>query len=302
MPVIGALGGMVVPATIYIALNSHGAERGGWGIPIATDIAFVLGLLSLLGSRVPSGLRLFLLAIAIIDDIGAIVVIAVFYSEGIDFGALAEAGGAVVAVVALRRLHVTRPIVYVVPAIVLWASLHQSGVHATIAGVALGLLTPVRRVGDRCVIDDLQRRFHPLSALVVVPLFALANVGVNVRLETLSHASTSRVAWGVLIGLVAGKAAGIAGATLLARRLGVAALPAGLGTRHVIGGAVLGGIGFTVALLVADLTFAGTDRLADAKLAILGASILAGAIGGIVLTYRRSARRVHMDLAKTAGV
>ena len=153
--------------------------------------------------------------------------------------------------------------------------------------MVLGLLTPSGEVEGHFVLDDLQHRLHPLSALAVVPLFALANAGVNVHLDSLRDAASSRVAWGVLVGLVAGKAFGIAGATLLARRLRLGVLPAGVGTRDVIGGAALAGIGFTVALFIADLTFAGTPRLSDAKLAILAASVLAGTVGAAILTGRR---------------
>ena len=285
MPAIAALGGMAIPALIYLAFNATGDGSDGWGIPIATDIAFVLGVLSLLGSRVPSGLRLFLLAVAIIDDIGAMIVIAVFYSDGIDLGALAGAAAMLVVVVAMRRLSITRPIAYVVPAVALWLLLHESGVHATIAGVALGLLTPARPVVGRAVIDDLQHRLHPISALVVVPLFALANAGVTLRAGTVRDAAGSAVAWGIVFGLVAGKTAGIAGAALLARRLRVGTLPVGVETRHLIGGAALAGIGFTVALFIADVTFAGTNRLAAAKIAILVSAIVAVIVGTIVLTH-----------------
>ena len=284
MPAIAAVGGMAVPALIYLAFNTGGAGREGWGIPIATDIAFVLGALSLLGSRAPSGLRLFLLAVAIIDDIGAIIVIAVFYSDGIDFAALAGGAGIVVVVVAMRRLHIARPIVFVIPAIVLWFLLHESGVHATIAGVALGLLTPARPIGDRQVLDDLEHRLHPISALVIVPLFALANAGVTLSADALRDAAGSTIAWGVVLGLVVGKTAGITGAALLARRLRVGSLPDDVETRHLIGGAALAGIGFTVALFVADLTFGGTESLAVAKIAILVASIVAGTLGAVVLS------------------
>ena len=287
MPAIAALGGMAVPALIYFAFNTTGAGREGWGIPIATDIAFVLGAMSLLGSRVPSGLRLFLLALAIIDDIGAIIVIAVFYSDGIDLGALAGAAAMLAVVVAMGRLDITPPIAYLIPAVALWLLLHESGVHATIAGVALGLLTPARPVAGHAVLDDLQHRLHPISALGVVPLFALANAGVTLRADALRNAAGSAIAWGVVLGLVAGKTAGIAGAALLARRLRVGTLPAGVETRDLVGGAALAGIGFTVALFIADLTFAGTDRLAAAKLAILVASIVAGTVGAIVLTRHR---------------
>jgi NhaA family Na+:H+ antiporter len=290
MPAIAALGGMVVPALIFLALNASGSGREGWGIPIATDIAFVLGALSLLGSRAPIGLRLFLLAVAIIDDIGAIIVIAVFYSDGIDFAALAGGVGVVVVVVAMRKLGIVSPIAYVIPALVLWYLMHESGVHATIAGVALGLLTPARPIGDRAVLDDLEHRLHPISALAIVPLFALANAGVTLSSDALRDAATSRIAWGVVLGLVVGKTVGITGAALLARRLRVGSLPSDVETRHLIGGAALAGIGFTVALFVADLTFGGTENLAVTKIAILVASIVAGTLGAVVLSSTRSRR------------
>ncbi|MEO8698332.1 MAG: Na+/H+ antiporter NhaA [Acidimicrobiales bacterium] len=286
MPAIAALGGMVVPALIYFAFNASGTGGDGWGIPMATDIAFVLGALSLLGSRAPTGLRLFLLAVAIIDDIGAIIVIALFYSDGIDFAALAGAAGMVLVVVAMRKLHIVSPLAYVAPALVLWFLLHESGVHATIAGVALGLLTPARPLAGRAVLDDLEHRLHPISALAIVPLFALANAGVTLSSDALRDAATSTIAWGVVLGLLVGKTVGITGATLLARRMRVGSLPADVETRHLIGGAALAGIGFTVALFVADLTFGGTENLAVAKIAILIASILAGSLGAVVLSRR----------------
>ena len=289
MPAFGALGGMVVPALIYIVVNGRGGGSEGWGIPIATDIAFVLGVLSLLGSRAPAGLRLFLLALAIIDDIGAIVVIALFYADGTDGASLAAAAGMIAVVVALRLCRVSRPAAYVVPAVALWLFVHESGVHATIAGVVLGLLTPARQMGGPAVLERLEHRLHPLSALVIVPLFALANAGVLLRADTLRDAAGSAVAWGIVLGLVVGKAVGITGASLLARRLGVGALPSDVGTPQLIGGAALAGIGFTVSLFVAELTFAGTDRLTDAKIGIVSASLVAGAIGVLVLRSRTGA-------------
>ena len=290
MPAIAALGGMVVPALIYLALNGGGSGHDGWGIPIATDIAFVLGALSLLGSRAPAGLRVFLLALAIIDDIGAIVVIALFYADQIEGGALVAAAGTIAVIVALRISGVSRPAAYVVPAIALWLLVHESGVHATIAGVVLGMLTPARPVQGRPVLDRLQHRLHPLSALVIVPLFALANAGVVLRADSLRDAAGSPITWGVVLGLVVGKTAGITGASLVARRLGVGALPPDVGTRQLIGGAALAGIGFTVSLFVAELTFRGSDRLTEAKIGIVSASLLAGAIGALVLRGRRGGR------------
>ena len=284
MPVIAALGGMAIPALIYAVLNTGDVGRSGWGIPMATDIAFVLGVLSLLGSRVPAGLRLLLLAVAIVDDVGAILVIAVFYSDGIDFTALGGAVAVLLIVLGMRRFGIARTFVYVVPAVVLWLALHESGVHATLAGVALGLLTPARPVNGYPVLDKLQDRLHPISALVIVPLFALANAGVVVRVDALREAASSSIAWGVFAGLVVGKTVGIAGAALLSRRLRIAVLPTGVESRHVFGGAVLAGIGFTVALFIAELSFGGTPQLPEAKLAILAASLTAGILGVLILT------------------
>ena len=284
MPVIAALGGMAVPALIYALLNTGGVGREGWAIPMATDIAFVLGVLALLGSRVPAGLRLFLLAVAIVDDLGAIVVIAVFYSDGINLAAAAAAGGVLLGVVGMQRIGITHAAAYIAPALALWWLVHESGVHATLAGVALGLLTPARPVNGRPLLEDLQRRLHPLSALIVVPLFALANAGIVLRIDTLRDAASSSIAWGIVGGLVLGKTVGIACASLLARRLGIGQLPAGVGTAQLVGGAALAGIGFTVALFIADLSFAGTAQISEAKLAILAASITSAAIGSIILT------------------
>ncbi len=286
MPVLAALGGMALPASLYLLVNLGSATTRGWGIPMATDIAFVLGALALLGSRVPSGLRLFLLAVAIVDDLGAIAVIAVAYSSGLSAGYLAAALGILGFVVLLRWIGASRPIVYLLPAVALWFVVHESGVHATVAGVALGLLTPAQPIAGRDIINDLQHRLHPLSALVVVPLFALANAGVVVRGDTLADLADSRVAWGIGLGLVVGKAVGIAGTALIAQRLGLGRLPADLTTRHVVGGAALAGVGFTVALFVAELSFTG-EGLAEAKLAVLAASLVAGVTGSLLLGVRR---------------
>ncbi|MEZ5407520.1 MAG: Na+/H+ antiporter NhaA [Acidimicrobiales bacterium] len=282
MPVIAAVGGMVLPALLFLVLNLGTPTERGWGIPMATDIAFVLGALALLGSRAPAGLRLFLLAVAIVDDLGAIAVIAVAYSSGLSAGYLAMAVAVLGFVVLLRWVGATSPLVYVIPALVLWFAIHESGVHATVAGVAMGLLTPAQPVNNRHIIDDLQHSLHPFSALLVVPLFALANAGVVIRGDTLGDLTGSRVGWGIALGLVLGKTLGVAGAALLAQRLGLGRLPADLGRGHVVGGAMLAGIGFTVALFIAELSFEG-ETLAEAKLAILVASILAAVVGSAVL-------------------
>lgn len=292
MPVIAALGGMAVPALLFLVVNGGADTARGWGIPMATDIAFVLGALALLGRRAPAGLRLFLLAVAIVDDLGAIAVIAVAYSAGLSAGYLAAAVAVIGLVVLLRWIGVTRPAAYVAPALVLWFVIHESGVHATVAGVAMGLLTPAQAVGGRSVIDELQHRLHPFSALIVVPLFALANAGVVVRGDTVGDLTGSRVAWGIGLGLVVGKTLGVAGAALAAQRLGLGRLPADLTRHHVIGGAMLAGIGFTVALFIAELSFDG-ETLAEAKLAILVASLVAAVAGCVLLVLGPSRREAR---------
>jgi Na+:H+ antiporter, NhaA family len=287
MPAVAALGGMAVPAGLFLALNRATPTQGGWGIPMATDIAFVLGALALLGRRAPAGLRLFLLAVAIVDDLGAIVVIAVFYTDHIDLRYLSLSVAVIAVVVLMRRVGARYPLSYTVPAVALWFFVNEAGIHATVAGVAMGLLTPARPVDGRNVLDELQHRLHPLSAMGVVPLFALANAGVVVAASTFTTVLASRVALGVVVGLVVGKTAGITAAAMLAQRLRLGRLPIGVNGRSLVGGAALAGIGFTVALFVAELSFAGTSSLAEAKLAILAASLAAGAIGSLILMTGR---------------
>ena len=281
LPVAAAIGGMVVPAAIFLALNAGGDGADGWAIPMATDIAFALAVLAIVGSKAPRELKVFLLALAIVDDIGAIVVIALFYAEDISLTWLLGAGATVLAVVAMRRAKVTQPLWYLAPAVVLWFSTYESGVHATIAGVVLGLLTPTGEVSGRQVLAELEDRIHPWSSFVVVPLFALANAGVVLRADTLDAAATGAVAWGVGLGLVLGKPLGILGGSALAVRLGVARLPASLRLKHLSGVALIAGIGFTVSLFVADLAFEGV-LLGEAKVAILAGSLVA-ALGGSLL-------------------
>jgi NhaA family Na+:H+ antiporter len=287
LPALAALGGMLVPAGIFLAVNAGGPGAAGWGIPMATDTAFSLGILAMLGSRVPPAAKLFLLTTAIIDDILAISAVAVFYSGGVDPWWLLAAGGGIAAAVALRRLGVHAIGAYVPLAALVWVATLQSGVHATVAGVALGLLTPARPVGGRPVLARLEHRLHPVSSYLVVPLFALANAGVPIGSATLGAAAASPVAWGVALGLTVGKVAGITGASLGAVRLRLASLPDGVTARHVVGLAALAGIGFTVSLFIVDLAFAG-DGLADlAKVGILAGSLASGLAGAALLAGAR---------------
>ena len=254
----------------------------GWAIPMATDIAFAVGVLALLGARVPSSLKLFLLTLAIVDDIGAIVVIALFYSSGVEPLWLVGAVMVVLAVVAMSRLRVDHPLAYVVPGVLLWVCLHEAGVEPTLAGVALGLLTPALPRRGVPVLERLESWLHPLSSFVIVPIFALANAGVILTAETIDHALASRVTIGIVVGLVVGKFVGVLGASALALRFRIGRLPEGLDLRHVAGVATLSGIGFTVSLFITDLAFRGSV-IDDAKIGVLGASALAAVIGMVVV-------------------
>jgi len=282
LPAVAAIGGMVVPALIYVLLNLGGAGLDGWAIPMATDIAFAVGVLAILGARVPSSLKLFLLTLAIVDDIGAILVIALFYSSGVEplwlLGGIAVVG----LVSVMSRLGVDRPLAYVIPGALLWLCLYEAGIEPTLAGVVLGLLTPALPRRGRPVLERLESGLHPVSSFVIVPVFALANAGVVLSGDAIDHALASRVTVGIVVGLVVGKFVGISGATLLALRLRIGRLPDDLGLAHIFGVATLGGIGFTVSLFITDLAFRG-QVIDDAKIGVLAASALAAVIGVVVL-------------------
>jgi NhaA family Na+:H+ antiporter len=280
-PAIAAVGGMVVPALVYLAVNAGGRGAHGWGIPMATDIAFALGVAAVLGGRVPTGVKLFLLTLAVVDDIGAIAVIAVFYSSDVEPRALVAAVAILGGMGVLRALRVHWMPIYVVLGAGVWLAVFESGVHATIAGVVLGLLAPAR--GAVSVTERLEHALHPFTSLLIVPIFALANAGVVFDSSALRSPGAGRVAVGVAAGLVAGKLLGVIGGAFLAVRLGVGALPVGVAWRHVLGIAGLAGIGFTVSLFVTDLAFDDPQLQAAAKLGILGASLAASIVGTLLL-------------------
>jgi NhaA family Na+:H+ antiporter len=310
LPIIGAIGGMVVPASLYVLLNASGEGSKGWGIPMATDIAIVMGVVALLGPRAPSWLKLFLLALAIVDDIGAILVIAVFYSEGVSFEWLAIAIAAF-AVAATIRNSVQYIGVYIALGTLCWLGLHEAHVHPTLAGVAFGMLSPVTPFRNSNVIDAdelaknptvhnaervslqakysvsivewLEHKLHPYSAFVVVPIFALANAGINVPTDEIGDAMTAPVTWGVILGLVVGKTVGISAATMLAVALRVGKLPPGVTPRYVIGASALGGIGFTVSLFVTELAFGDEIVGTDARLGVLVGSLVAALVGTAIM-------------------
>lgn len=281
LPVAAALGGMVVPALIYLAWNAGGEGAHGWGIPMATDIAFAMGVLALLGRRAPFSLKVFLLALAIVDDLGAILVIAVFYTDSVSFAALGWAALLVGAVLALRWRGVTSFSAYTVAGVLLWAAVYQSGVHATIAGVVLAALTPAARSESDTAspLDRLERGLHPWVSYGIVPLFALANAGVALSRDLVADAASSHVSLGIATGLVFGKPLGILAASYLAVRFGLAELPSNVRYGHLLGLGLVAGIGFTVSLFVTNLAFESAVMVDEAKVAILGASTFAGVLG-----------------------
>ena len=272
LPAAAALGGMVAPAALYLALAGGAPTRPGWGVPMATDIAFAVGILSLLGKRVPAALRVLLLALAIIDDLGAILVIAIFYSSGLSITGLLVAGVGIGGIVALKRFRVCAKIAYIFPALVLWAGIYAAGIHPTIAGVIVGLMTPVR--ADREAGSPAERlieMLHPWVAFGIMPIFALANAGVSLAGGAMDATSWT-VMSGVAVGLVVGKPIGVLVASWLALRLRIATLPIGMGPRHLVVLGMVAGVGFTMALFIAQLAFTDGKLLLAAKIGVLLAS------------------------------
>jgi NhaA family Na+:H+ antiporter len=284
LPVAAALGGMLMPAVLYLLCATGAGAKSGWGVPMATDIAFAVGVLSLLGKRVPAPLRVLLLALAVIDDLGAIVVIAVFYSEGIGLLGLLVAALGLGGIFALQRLGVRNAVAYVAPAVVVWAGIYDAGVHPTIAGVIVGWVTPVRAALDgtsgdaRSPAERLVEALHPWVAFVILPLFALANAGVSVSRLPLDGALFG-IGLAVAVGLVIGKPLGILLASWLTLRLGVGTLPAGVSLRQLAVLGVMAGIGFTMAIFIAQLAFTDPGLLAAAKVGVLAASGIAAVLG-----------------------
>ena len=283
MPFIAAIGGMAVPAGIYLVIAGAEAPEG-WAVPVATDIALAVGLLAMMGPMVSLSLRSFLLALAVIDDIGAILIIALVYSTGIAFSWLAAAIVAIVAIVLLGRVGVTSFAIYIIFGITLWYCLYRTGVHPTLAGVILGLLTPNTTMKQYELVDEddgsisyieyLEAKLHPFSSLVVVPLFALANTGVIITAESLKDASTSVIAWGIFAGLVIGKPLGIVLAAVVAARAKIADLPEGASVVKLTATGSAAGIGFTVALFIADLAFTNQALQNIAVVAVIVASLV----------------------------
>jgi NhaA family Na+:H+ antiporter len=284
MPFLAAIGGVAFPALIYLSI-AGGVAAGGWGVPVATDIALAVGLLTMIGSRVPESLRIFLLALAVIDDIVAILIIALVYSDGILINWLLSGAAVIAFIYILKRFDIKSTAIYIFFGVILWFTLYKTGVHPTLAGVILGLMTPnAPKVagGAESVIEWLEDRFHPASAFFVVPLFAFANTGVAISLDTLDLASTSLVAWGIFLGLVVGKPLGILFSTVLASRLKVADMPEGASKSMITATGSAAGIGFTVAIFIAQIAFVDRQTQDIAVIAVIVASVVSALLSWVM--------------------
>lgn len=292
LPVVAAVGGMVVPALVYLAVagSTPGAGRG-WAVPTATDIAFALGVLAVAGSAAPLGLRIFLLSLAVVDDLGAIALIALLYTDDLALLPLLGAAALLAGYALAQRLRVTSPLLYVPLAAAVWLCVHASGVHATVAGVALGLLTRVRADPgeEHAPAERLEHRLQPWSAGLVVPVFAFTAAGVSLSGEALGRAAGDRAAVAVVAGLVLGKLVGVLGAAVLAVRSGLARLPERIGWWDIAGVAALAGTGFTVSLLLTGLAFADPGRVQSVTIAALAGSVVSAGLGAAIVRGRRSA-------------
>jgi NhaA family Na+:H+ antiporter len=292
LPLIAALGGMLVPALIFMAVNfAHPENWRGWAVPTATDIAFALGVLALVGSRAPTSLKVFLTSLAIIDDLGAILIIATFYASDLSFVALALAAVFAAALYWLNRRGETRLLPYLLLGVVLWAAMLFSGIHATLAGVILAMMIPIKSSGDskHSLLHSMERALSPWVAFLVLPIFGLANAGVS--LASTGHMSLlSPLGLGIIGGLFLGKQIGVLAAVFLARLAKVGALPARASWRHIYGVAALCGIGFTMSLFIGLLAFADPEKQAVLKLAVLAGSLLSALAGALILLTTGSAK------------
>jgi NhaA family Na+:H+ antiporter len=291
MPFIAAIGGMALPALIYLAIAGSEAPRG-WAVPVATDIALAVGTLALLGNLVIPSLRTFLLGLAVIDDIGAILIIAFIYSSGVAISWLLAAAVTVIVIALVKKFGLRNTYIYVLLGAALWYAFYRTGIHPTLAGVVLGLLTPntPKEVdtyldvedGSLSVIEWLEARLHPWSTFLVVPIFAFANTGVILTSEALKSASTSVIAWGIFVGLVIGKPVGVLLAMISAKKLNIGDYPIGARNSDVLATGSAAGIGFTVAIFIASLAFTDSAQRDIAIMAVITASIVSGMLSWIL--------------------
>jgi NhaA family Na+:H+ antiporter len=282
LPVVAALGGMLVPAFIYFIFNSGSPTASGWGIPMATDIAFALAIIAMLGKSVPTSLKIFLAALAIVDDLGAILVIAIFYTDQVHFDYLIWAGGVLMLLLIFNYFKVKPLYFYLVPGIVLWYFIHHSGIHATIAGVLLALTVPTNTTNIESPLEKLEHLLNGPVNYFIMPIFALANTNITFQKEMLGGL-ISPLGLGIVTGLFAGKTIGVTLFSWLAVKFKLGSLPSGSGWKHIIGLGMLAGIGFTMSIFISLLSFSNEMNITEAKFAVLCASVISGLIGFMFL-------------------
>lgn len=286
LPVVGAIGGMVVPVVIYVMVNLHSENKSGLGIPMATDIAFALGILSLLGDRIPVFFKIFLTALAIIDDLGAVILIAIFYSNGFSLFYFGLAIGVFVLLCIMNRLKIYNVWLYIIPGVIMWYCMLNSGVHATITGVLLAFAIPFGSGDERSTSYRLQQKLHKPVAFLLLPIFALANTGVVINASSIQYMLAAN-GLGIISGLIIGKPLGIVGAVYIAIKSRICRIPEGIRIRQFWGVGFLGGIGFTMSIFISLLAFNDKVFVDSSKLAILIASFIAGLTGFLILKKTR---------------
>lgn len=291
LPVVAALGGMLVPAFIYFLFNKNEATSSGWGIPMATDIAFALAIISMLGKSVPTSLKVFLAALAIVDDLGAILVIAIFYTNEVHFDYLLMAGGIIVLLLVFNFFNIKPLYFYLIPGVCLWYFIHHSGIHATIAGVLLALTIPTNKTNIESPLEKLEHLLNGPVHYFIMPIFALANTNITFQKEMI-NGLVSPLGAGIIIGLFVGKTIGVTLFSWLAVKFKLGSLPSRSGWKHIIGLGMLAGIGFTMSIFISLLSFSDELHVTEAKFAILCASVISGLVGFIFLKSIRKKKAV----------
>lgn len=289
LPVVAAMGGMLVPAFIYYIFNRNEPTVSGWGIPMATDIAFALAIISMLGKSAPLSLKIFLAALAIVDDLGAILVIAVFYTNEVHFDYLLMAGGVLALLLIFNYLNLKALFFYIIPGIFLWYFIHHSGIHATIAGVLLALTIPTNKTNIESPLEKLEHLLNGPVHYFIMPIFALANTNITFQKEMISGL-VSPLGLGIIAGLFIGKTVGVTLFAWIAVKLKLGDLPSESGWKHIIGLGMLAGIGFTMSIFISLLSFDDALHITEAKFAILCASIISGLIGFVVLKSTKTTK------------
>lgn len=287
LPILCAIGGAAIPALLYLSLNAGQETASGWGIPMATDIAFALAVINLLGNRIPASLKIFLAALAIVDDLIAILVIAFFYSSGIETSYLLYAAIGLAILIIMNRMNILNPYLYLIPGIFIWYFVHHSGIHATIAGVLVAMTIPTNDTAEESPLERLEHALTKPVNFLIIPLFAFANTNITLESEMVAGL-TSSLGLGISMGLLLGKPVGIILTTFICTKLKISNLPENSTWMHILGVGLLAGIGFTMSIFIAILSFGNPQNISEAKLSILITSLLAGVIGYFVLRISKT--------------